>query len=84
MSHPVYIKGFIIPTEINRHGRPVEIGIETEAFDRFIVGNGKLGRELFAYLFSEVEASGTLTGESSEGDPILNILEFQIKNQVDL
>ena len=78
------IKGLIVPTERNRHGRPVEIGIETESFDRYIIGHGKRGRELFAHLFCEVEVSGTLIGDSTEGDPILNINEYKINNQVDL
>ena len=82
-SHFVRIKGFIIPTELNRHGRPVEIGIETETFERYIIGPGKQGKELFAHVFSEVEASGTLIGDSSEGNPIFKINAYSIKRAIE-
>ena len=62
--------------DVNRYGRLVEIGIETETFDRYIIENGKVGRELFDYLFYEVSAEGHIVGQNTEGIKIIHITQY--------
>ncbi|MFH1942197.1 MAG: hypothetical protein ABIL68_08825 [bacterium] len=77
-SERVKITGRILPTDVNRHGRPIEICIETETFDRYIVSSGQKGKELFNFVFSDVMVEGTIVSENVLGDPVIKIDQYRL------
>lgn len=79
-SKNVRIAGLVIPTDVNRYGRAVEVGIETASFERYIVGEGWKGKELFDFISKEVVALGKIVGKNSEGIPVLKVRKYVIKN----
>ena len=77
-DHPVTLSGCILPSDISRHGKVLEVIIETEDFQQFIVTPNKKGKELFNLLYSNVSVNGLISGEDAYGKMIIIIKEYNI------
>jgi len=72
----VRLKGTIIVTESDRRGKPLEIGIETDDFQTYIVTCRKLGKELFNHIAQKVTLDCQLEGQSYFGNPMISVLGY--------
>lgn len=80
----VTITGFILATDFSRHGKVMEIVLETEDFQQYIVTATQKGKELFDLLYSKVTAHGFITGKDAYGNQIIKIEDYEINDRVQL
>ncbi|MBN2416275.1 hypothetical protein JXO52_10560 [bacterium] len=73
MSETIRLRGLIIPLDVNRFGRPMGVGIETDDFRQYIVREGYKSQKLLNRLFDEVEIIGMVIGEDTAGNSIIDI-----------
>jgi hypothetical protein len=78
----ITITGFILATDFSRHGKVMEIALETDDFRQYIVTPNQKGKELYDLLYSEVTVHGFISGEDSQGNLIIKVDEYEIKNRV--
>jgi hypothetical protein len=80
VRNPAQIKitGYIIPIDWDKSGYVVQVSIETEDFDRYIVADNLSGRALFNYIDKKVEVLGHIIGEGLNGNEILSVNDFNI------
>ena len=69
----VQIDGFVVANDFDRHGHVLELVIETEDFQQYIIANTRIGRRLYDHLFERMSVRGRITGEDSRGIPILQV-----------
>jgi hypothetical protein len=70
--------GFILATDYDRRGKVLEIALESEEFKQYIITPNQKGKELFGRLYSKVTVSGCITGEDVDGNPILEITDYEV------
>ena len=78
----ITITGFILATDFSRHGKVMEIALETDDFRQYIVTPNQKGKELYDLLYSKVTVHGFISGEDSQGNLIIKVDEYEIKNRV--
>ena len=76
----ITLSGTIIATDIDRRGKAVEIALETEDFQQYVIENNGKGGDLFEFIFDDVSITGTLIGKTVEGVPVLRVKTFHVKN----
>jgi len=74
----VVIRGFLVATERDRRGRPLEIAVETDDFQQYIVDHAGRGNELIKHLSEEVHVQGRITGTDYRGIQIIEIADYTI------
>ena len=80
----VKITGFVIATEFSRNGKVMEIAVETEGFQEYIVTPNQRGKELFDYIYCNVTAYGVITGKNAQNNQIIKIDSYKINDRVHL
>jgi len=78
----VTITGFILATDFNRHGKVLEVAVETDDFKQYIVTTDRKGKELFALLYSRVTIHGIISSEDAHGNAIVKIEDYEINDNV--
>jgi len=73
MENGITLNGIIIPLDVNRFGRPMGIGIETDDFKQYIVQDGYRNEELISRLHQRIELIGAVIGLDSAGSCIIEI-----------
>ena len=74
----IIIQGYILATDYNRHGKALEIVIETKDFQQYIIAQNQKGKELFDCIYEKVNISGTLSQVQPGGNAILNVKQYEI------
>lgn len=74
----VVIRGFLVATERDRRGRPIEIAVETDDFQQYIIDHAGKGHELIQYLSEEVHIQGKIMGADYRGNQIIEITDYTI------
>ena len=72
----IRLKGTIIITEYDRRGNPLEIGMETDDFQTYIVTCKERGNELFKYIAKKVILDCYLEGKSYFGSPLISVMDY--------
>lgn len=78
-QNPVQVSGSIIGSDFNRHGKVIEIMIETVDYEQYIILNDERSRALFDCLFEFVTIDGKLIGENESGLRIIKVKHFNQK-----
>ena len=76
----VTITGFILATDFNRHGKVVEVAVETDDFNQYIVTTDRKGKELFGLLYSRVTIHGIVSSEDAHGNAIVTIEDYEVND----
>ena len=76
----VKIIGEIIVSDKDKGGHVMEVVIETEDFERFVVINNKIGKSLYHHLNKKIKAKGIVIGENTFEDQMLKISSYEIIN----
>lgn len=72
--------GYIMAVEKDKRGNTLQVALETDNFDRFIIGGNKMGRELINYIFKKVKVKGHIAGEQFNGNEIFFVTHYKIMN----
>ena len=72
------ITGLILPIDVNRQGKVIEIGIEGADFTRFTILSDGKGTDLFDCLYANVTVEGEISGTNSEGNPTILVENYKI------
>ena len=72
--------GYIMSAEKDKRGNTIQVALETDNFDRFIIAENKVSRELNDFLFKKVKVKGYISGEQLNGNEIFFITHYKIIN----
>ena len=75
------ITGYILATDFDRHGKIIEISIETDDFIQYRILTNRKSRELMNHILSKVIIHGYQVGEDLQGKSILDVDHYEIKNE---
>jgi hypothetical protein len=81
-KYKVVLTGFILATDFNRRGKVLEVALETEDFQKYIITPNHKGKELFDLLYSKITVYGFITGEDINGDSIIKIDDYEIVDRI--
>lgn len=76
----VTITGVPLVTDYNRHGKILEIVIETEDFQQYIIYRNAVCDKLYNHISKVVTANGVIIGKNSSGNPILELTKFTLSD----
>ncbi len=82
---PTEISGFLLVSDYDRRGNIIELMIETEHFDRYIIAPDKTGRKLWAFLNQKIKLTGRVTGENLKGAKVFQVESYEMlstQNQI--
>jgi len=77
-SPQVKINGFIASKDRDQRGNLVQVSIETDKFERYIVNDDDRGRELFDFINQDIEVRGRVIGEDIDGNKIISISKYKM------
>jgi hypothetical protein len=80
-SRDVALSGTIIAIDIDRRGKAVEIALETEDFQQYVIESNGKGNELFDFIFDDVTITGTVMGKTAEGVALIRVKTYEIRNE---
>lgn len=80
----IKITGFILATEFSRNGKVMEIALETDDFQQYIIMANHKGKELFDLIYCNVTVRGVLTGKDAHENKIIKIENYKINDHVHL
>ena len=66
------------PKEKDKSDRVVQVSIETKDFEKYIVAENNMGRELFDYIDEMVTVRGYIVGEYFDGSEIFFVESYEI------
>ena len=75
---PVEITGSILATDVDRRGKVLEVVLETDDFQQYIIERDFRGRELYNLLYSNVVVHGSLIGEDEHGKQIIKVGSYDV------
>ena len=73
----------LLGTDFGRNGKVLELAIETEEFEQYIISLNKKGKELLDLLYANVTVQGIVLGIDSEGNEIIQVNEYSINDRLD-
>ena len=71
-SKNVEFHGVVIPTQWDRHGNILQIAIQSDSFEKYLV-DGEYSEELVRNIDQNIRISGTIIGEDLAGHKIISI-----------
>ena len=77
-SEIISLNGIITVTENDRRNQPLEIAIETDDFQTYVITGKQLGKELFNHISEKITLSCQVEGKNYYGLPMITILEYAI------
>lgn len=80
----VTITGYILATDFTRRGKVLEISLETEDFQQYVITPNHKGKELFDLLYSKVTVHGVILGKDVHGNKIIKIDGYKINDRIQL
>ena len=79
-NNQVKVVGYITSSDWDKHGNVIEITLETENFEKYLIADNEKGMELLDLIDETVKASGKITGEDINGNKILEVKKYEILN----
>ena len=77
------IYGTVLANERDRSGDIIQIAVEDDNFQKYLVLNSKLARQLFDFVNERLFVYGQIVDEDVNGHPILSLSGFiREKNQL--
>ena len=77
------VTGMLLGRDFTRNGKLIELALETEDFDQYIISQDHKGKELFSLLYANVTVKGKALGIDPEGNVILQVNEYVINDRYD-
>ncbi len=74
----IKIAGVIAPRERDTRGNLIQVSIDTDRFERYIIADDAKGRELLNYLNADVEIEGSVIGEDIDGYKLVSVMRYQL------
>jgi hypothetical protein len=74
----IKIAGVIAPRERDPRGNLIQVSIDTDRFERYIIADDAKGRELLNYLNADVEIEGSVIGEDIDGYKLVSVMRYQL------
>jgi hypothetical protein len=74
------ITGSVIGTDFNRRGEVMEVAIEENNFNKYIVLRDIKGSELFEKMFSLVTVNCYIIGNDINNNPVIRIEDYKVNN----
>ena len=74
----IEITGVILATDFDRHGQILEIALETDDFQKYIIHPDVKGKSLIENVLNRVVIRGVISGRNEEGNSILQVRNFEI------
>lgn len=74
----ITLKGVITVTESDRKNKPLEIAVETDDFQTYVITCKKQGKELFNHISEKVTLQCQMEGKNYYGHRMITILEYSI------
>lgn len=74
----VKITGYVTSTDWDKRGNVVQVTIETEDFERYVVAENKIGRELIDFINVKVKVNGFIAGQYLDGSDVIFIKNYEI------
>ena len=68
--------GYVIINEKDRRGNIVQIALETEDFQKYIIGENTAAHELLNFINLKISASGYIAGNNLDGQKIIFVKNF--------
>ncbi|MDZ7263613.1 MAG: hypothetical protein ONB16_03450 [candidate division KSB1 bacterium] len=76
-SH-IKIAGVVAPKERDKRGNLIQVSIDTDRFERYIIADDAMGQELFDYLNADVEIEGRVVGEDIDGYKVISVMRYKL------
>lgn len=77
-SGKITLKGMITVTESDRKNKPLEIALETDDFQSYVITCKERGKELFDHISENATLHCELEGKNYYGHPLITVLEYRI------
>jgi hypothetical protein len=74
----VVVTGIVIPSERDSHGNVVEVAVETEDFETYVIAPADSNEGLFELVDEKVRVSGKVSGKDINDNPILAVDAFEM------
>ena len=74
----IKITGYVTSTDRDKRGNVVQVAIETEDFEKYIVAENKVGRKLFDFINKKVKVNGFIAGQYLNGREIIFINNYEV------
>lgn len=72
------IAGVIAARERDKRGNLIQVSIDTDRFERYIIADDAKGRELLNYLNNDVEIEGKVIGEDIDGYKLISVVHYKL------
>lgn len=83
INKPIEITGVILATDFDRHGQILEIALETDDFQKYIIHPDIKGKSLIENILNRVIIQGVISGRNEEGNYILQVRNYEILEEYD-
>jgi hypothetical protein len=80
---PVEITGVILATDVDRHGQILEIALETEDFQKYIIQPSMKGKTLIEKILNRVVIRGMVTGRDEDGNSVVQVQDYEVLDAYD-
>lgn len=79
-NETVEINGFVLISDYDRRGNIVELMIETEYLDKYIITPDVISRKLLPFLNRKLRLRGIVTGENVRGKKVIRVKSYKLLN----
>ena len=80
---PIEITGVILATDVDRHGQILEIALETEDFQKYIIQPSTKGKTLIEKILNRVVIRGMVTGRDEDGNSLVQVQDYEVLDTFD-
>lgn len=74
----IKIIGKVKVNDYDKGGNVVQVSLETEDFEKYIIGDNNKGKELLKLIDKKVKVNGYIRGEYYDGSEILFVESYEI------
>jgi hypothetical protein len=71
------ITGLVIPVNWDNHGRAIQLAITTDSFEKYIVADNSLGKELLGFVNDVVKVEGVSFEKDLFGNNLIHVHKFK-------
>ena len=76
----VHITGYVTSTDRDKQGNVIQVSIETEDFEKYVVAENKAERKLLDFINKKVKVNGFIAGQYLDGREVIVIKKYEIIN----
>lgn len=74
----IKITGYVTSVDHDKGNNVLQVAIETENFEHYIVADNRIGKELLNCVDQKVKVSGLIIGEYFDGSEIIHVNTYRI------